>query len=310
MRSIGKVQSRKEANTFGGYLYLHEIENTVEEATDGQWEIWVHEDDCLEQAEEYFRAFQDAADSAEFTTAEKQAERLRKKQERTEVAARKPVVDARQVWASAEGTYPIGLVTTVLVVLSAGFYLLAEMRGGGQWPSILFIRDFQEVDGLRLWEQGGLASVRRGQVWRLVSPIFIHFTLLHLMFNMMWLMDLGGMVEYNKGSNFFTGFILLVAAASNLGQYVMAGPNFGGMSGVVYGLLGYAWIMGRYDPGSGMKLRPATVTLMLGWFFVCILFARIMPVANTAHAVGLGLGMAWGFFGSGGIDRVRRRLNI
>lgn len=310
MRSIGRVPSQKEAQTFGGYLYLREIENTVEAANDGQWEIWVHDDDQIEQAEQYFQAFLDAADSAEFTAAEKQAARLRRKQERSEAASQKPVVDGRQLWTSAEGAYPIGLITMGLIAVSVGFYLLAELWGGGKWPSVLFIRDFQEVDGLRFWAPGGLEAVRRGQVWRLVSPIFMHFTLLHLLFNMMWLMDLGGMVEYNKGSAFVGGFVLLVAAASNFGQYAVAGANFGGMSGVVYGLLGYAWMMGRYDPGSGMKLRPATVTLMLGWFVVCILFARIMPVANTAHAVGLGLGMAWGFIGSGGIARTRRRLGF
>ncbi len=310
MRSIGKVQTQKEAQTFGGYLYVREIENTIEEATDGQWEIWVHDDDQLDQAENYFQAFLNAADASEFAAAEKQAARLRKKQERTEAAAQQPVVDGRQVWASAEGSYPIGIMTMALIVVSVGFYLLAQMRGDGQWPSILFIRDFQEVDGLRLWASDGLEAVRRGQVWRVVTPIFMHFTLLHLLFNMMWRMDLGGMVEYNRGSGFMAGFVLLVAAASNLGQYAVAGPNFGGMSGVVYGLLGYAWIMGRYAPGSGMKLRQATVTLMLGWFVVCIVFARIMPVANTAHAVGLGLGMAWGFIGSGGIHRVRRRLGF
>jgi hypothetical protein len=33
--------------------------------------------------------------------------------------------------------------------------------------------------------------------------------------------------------------------------------------------------------------------MMLVWFVFC--FLGILPIANTAHAVGLGLGMAWGY---------------
>lgn len=307
MRRIGKLDSRKKAGNFSGYLYLQEIDNTVEEGLDGQFEIWVHDDDHVARAEGLLTAFLQSQDAASYDGAEKQAARARRRQERAEKAGQRAVVDGRQIWSYAEGGYPIRAVTLSLMLISIGFYLFAEALAGGRWPSLLFIKDFQEIDGIRFWVADGLTALRRGQVWRLVTPIFLHFTLLHLVFNMMWLMDLGSSIEYNRGSGFLLVFVLLVAALSNLGQYAVAGPNFGGMSGVVYGLLGYAWMMGRYDPGSGLKLRRATVTLMLSWFVLCILFTRYMPVANTAHAVGLGIGVVWGFVESGGIARTRRR---
>ena len=70
-----------------------------------------------------------------------------------------------------------------------------------------------------------------------------------------------------------------------------------GMSGVVYGLLGYAWMKGRFDPGSGLLLHPQTVAMMLIWFFLC-LTGLMGNIANTAHAVGLVLGIAWGYASS------------
>jgi GlpG protein len=89
----------------------------------------------------------------------------------------------------------------------------------------------------------------------------------------------------------------VIAACSDLGQFLIAGPVFGGMSGVVYGLLGYIWMRGKFDPGSGLFVHPSTVTMMIVWFFAC--FTPIIPhVANGAHAVGLVMGIAWGYLSS------------
>jgi GlpG protein len=88
--------------------------------------------------------------------------------------------------------------------------------------------------------------------------------------------------------------VLVIAAASNMGQFLMSGPLFGGMSGVVYGLLGYTWIRGKYDPSSGLFVHPQTVTLMIVWFFVCLV-GLVGHVANTAHGVGFAVGITWGF---------------
>jgi GlpG protein len=84
---------------------------------------------------------------------------------------------------------------------------------------------------------------------------------------------------------------------SNLAQYYYKGPVFGGMSGVIYGLLGYVWIRGKFDPASGLYLHSYNVMMMLIWFFAC-LFNLIPNVANAAHAVGLVVGMAWGYLSS------------
>ncbi len=139
-----------------------------------------------------------------------------------------------------------------------------------------------------------MAEVTAGQVWRLVTPIFVHFGLMHILFNMMWLKDLGSMIEEKHGSIFFLIMVLVMAISSNLGQFMVKGPSFGGMSGVVYGLLGYAWIRGKYDPGSGLYVSKHNVVLMIVWFFLC-LTGLMGNIGNTAHAVGLGVGIIWGF---------------
>jgi membrane associated rhomboid family serine protease len=146
-----------------------------------------------------------------------------------------------------------------------------------------------------------LPEVRRGELWRLITPIFIHFSWMHILFNMLWLKDLGSMIEARQGSGFLTIMVLVTAIASNLAQFLAVGPDFGGMSGVVYALMGYIWIRGKLDPGSGLFLHPSTVMMMIIWFFVCWTGA-VGHVANFAHAGGLLAGMAWG-----GLSGVRHR---
>src|SRR2546430_2659564 len=113
-----------------------------------------------------------------------------------------------------------------------------------------------------------LSEIRHGELWRLITPIFIHFGILHILFNMMWLRDLGSMIEARQSSLHLLILVVIIAVCSNLGQVLLDHwPVFGGMSGVIYGLLGYVWIRGKLDPGSGLFLHPSTVTMMIVWSF-------------------------------------------
>ncbi|MES2068729.1 MAG: rhomboid family intramembrane serine protease [Pseudomonadota bacterium] len=147
----------------------------------------------------------------------------------------------------------------------------------------------------------GYEDVMNGQVWRLLTPIFIHFGIVHAVFNLMWIWDLGRMIESIKGAWFYSVFVLLVGIASNVAQYSFThSPYFGGMSGVVYGLLGYVWMQARYRPRLGFELHKNTVIMMLVWFVVCWT-GLLGPIANWAHTAGLVIGVAAGYLMKGRI---------
>ena len=144
-----------------------------------------------------------------------------------------------------------------------------------------------------------LPEVSNGQVWRLFTPMFLHFGLFHIVFNMMWVFQLGQIIEIKQGKWMLSLICLLSGALSNLAQYWVSGPVFGGMSGVVYALFGYIWIQSLTNLRFGLRLNPALVYLMLGWFVICWtgLLEKFfgLSVANTAHTAGLASGIAISF---------------
>ena len=132
------------------------------------------------------------------------------------------------------------------------------------------------------------------EFWKLITPAFVHFGFIHILFNMMWMKDLGKIVELERGGNFFILFIITVSALSNCAQFFSTGANFGGMSGVVYGLLGYLWMYKKFNAKAKFSLPKKDVMIMVGWFFLCLSGVLVFSIANMAHALGLTIGMLVG----------------
>ncbi|MCP5106392.1 MAG: rhomboid family intramembrane serine protease [bacterium] len=295
MRLIGKFQDENAARTFSDYLTQLEIDNQVALEPDGTGEVWVISEDDVKHAEQLLAKFRENPDDGEYKDAGKKAEKIRKKA-RKEEKKQAPVVDVRTKVFSRGGRAPRGTLTFFLVIVSVVVSVLSGLGENSEFLRKFLITEITAEGGYIYWHKG-LREIMDGQIWRLVTPIFIHFGIMHLAFNMMWLYDLGNMLEDRKSSWFLGIFIAVVAIASNLAQYLVSSPNFGGMSGVVYGLLGYAWMKTKYDPNSRIYLHKTTVIMMIGWFFLC--FTGLMGnIANGAHAAGLIIGVAWGYLTS------------
>jgi len=144
-------------------------------------------------------------------------------------------------------------------------------------------------------------AMAKGQYWRLITPIFLHFGIFHVAFNSVWMWELGRRVEPLAGSMHILMVVLLMALASNIAQYLWSGPSlFGGMSGVVYGLLGYVWMRNKVAPRPILALPSGLLVFMMVWLFAGMtgLIDLLMSgsIANAAHAAGLVSGMVLGIW--------------
>jgi GlpG protein len=292
MRPIGTLQDEASAKRFGDLLYDKGIDHQVDPTSQGGWEVWILDDDNVERSKSLFDQFnRNPADPA-FSQPSLVAARPQRQNDATEAPRRARVVDARTIFYTPP--VPLGPLSIVLIAISVALTLLIEFGENGTLLQILSISQFPAVIGQDVQWGRMLLEIRHGEFWRLFTPMFLHFNVLHIFFNMLWLRDLGSMIEARKTSRFLLLLTLVLAGTSNLGQYLVEGPHFGGMSGVVYGLLGYIWMQGRFNPAAKLSLQPQTVTFMIVWFFVC-LSGLVGPIANTAHAVGLAVGVCWGF---------------
>jgi|TARA_A100001015_G_scaffold57450_1_gene63206 GlpG protein len=130
------------------------------------------------------------------------------------------------------------------------------------------------------------------QWWRLITPIFIHFSFAHLAFNCLWIFVLGEKIENTDGPLIFILLVIFSAILSNCLQYFWTETSlFGGLSGVIYGLIGFCMIVEFDSQYDRYKLPPALYLFMIIWLLLG--FAGILDlfgfgsVANFAHLGGL-----------------------
>ena len=289
MRNIGSLNNKDDAQTFCDFLYAREIPCEAEEASDGLWNIWVYEETQVEEGAEEFDKFLADPTASQYLAHKGLAAKRKEEQERDAEAAAAKMVDMRLKLGS-RASMGAGAVTIGLIMASVVIFFAAYIPATKGIYDVLMISN---VGGDNLIPP----EVLHGQVWRLFTPILLHFGLMHILFNMMWLHALGGGIESHDGSLRLGLMVLFMALSSNLLQYWMAGGNFGGMSGVVYGLFGYTIVRMKYDPTVPYQLDRFNTVLMIGWYFLC--WTGMMgPVANWAHTGGFVLGLAWGAWDS------------
>lgn len=302
MRQIGTLKEEALARKFAAYLLTKGIKATVE--VDGSdWDVWVRDEDHLEEATAELENFEAAPDAPIYEGVELQAQQIQREEITQARKARENVVEMRSNW-KGPGTARKKPLTITIIVICAVLGLMSGMSGEANNSEAniakraLMFRDAQAaaVDPAtgEASDVGTFYSIKRGEIWRLVTPIFLHGDFLHLVFNMYWLYYFGSMIEDTIGTWKYALLIVAVALLSNLMQATIVDWAFLGMSGVVYGLFGFAWMKAMFEPEKGIYISQLTVLILVIWFFVCFT-GMVGPVANWAHAGGLISGLAVGF---------------
>src|SRR5262249_23530572 len=135
---------------------------------------------------------------------------------------------------------PITFALIVISLLVAALTQLGADRASGTYHALTF-KEFKDGGDSPLNNEtdgGPFRDILRGQVWRLVTPIFLHFGVSHIVFNCLWMFMLASQVEERRGPYFYILLILVSAIISNAAEALYS-PAFGGMSGVGYAIFGY-----------------------------------------------------------------------
>lgn len=189
-------------------------------------------------------------------------------------------------------------VVLLLCLIVAGLTGLGDNFATLSWLTFL---DFR-VQGDYLYFTPLAASLADGQWWRLFTPMLVHFGILHLAMNALWYWELGRRIELCQGPWSLLSLTLLFSLVSNAAQYLFGGPSlFGGLSGVLYGLLGHVWLYQWLAPNPVYRMPRGVLVMMLVWLLLClsglVSLLGFGQIANAAHVGGLLVGCLSGLLG-------------
>lgn len=291
MRKIGQLEDEDRSELFSAYLFVHGIDartEAIEPPPPGRpfWQIWVLDEDRVDEAKALFSRFLSMPDAEEFqkSAAAAAAERLRRSREESEPTAARAAWLSRRDAATADGdtVWPLGGVCGIVLLLTAAVYLVYAVGGPlrSRLPALTF----------------NIEALRHGQVWRLFTPVLIHTDLWAILFDLLWWFDLGRPLEARIGSREFAIFFLGLAAVTSFAHWIAmplaGGGTAVGLLGIVYGLFGYIWLRNRRDPAFGFPLPPITGILLLA-FLALGAFGMMDPGTTASVVAGLVLGLLW-----------------
>lgn len=189
-------------------------------------------------------------------------------------------------------------VTTILLILTLVVAVMTQLGADLKTVGYFSISPFDIRNG-HIYFYDLAEIVTKGEYWRFFTPALLHFSVLHIVFNTLWIWEIGSKLERILGSVIWSIGVVIIAVLSNALQYQLSGyPLFGGLSGVVYGLIGFAWLLPVLN-----KRWPNIISKQLMVFFIVWLGVGYTPfpemlglgsIANTAHTIGLLSGLVLG----------------
>jgi GlpG protein len=172
-------------------------------------------------------------------------------------------------------------VTSVLLMVTLLVALVTQL--GSQFNDWFYIAQIQYYPRSWFLYDGGQ------NIWRVISPIFLHFGIEHIIFNALSFWYLGSVLERKLGMLVFILLVVTLAAVSNVSQLLVSGPLFGGLSGVVYGFIGFAFLYQQFI--ENLSVPKGLLYVAIGWMLLgmtdILAVIGFGNMANTAHLSGL-----------------------
>lgn len=191
-------------------------------------------------------------------------------------------------------------LTTNLIVVIAGFYIVATYASSITWGGIPLQYHLLLVNQLPLTD-GSFIGVGSGEWWRIFTVVLTHASWLHLGMNMLVLFQLGNIVEHFYGAGRYT-FILILSTLCASTLSLLLDPSTQpsvGASGMIFGLFGAMVVAG--------KRMPVNYREVLGYLVINLVISFAVPNVDWHAHVG---GLAGGALAALALKAFPRRRKI
>lgn len=181
------------------------------------------------------------------------------------------------------------IVTYIIIAICAAVFLIDQTTAKIAVGE--FGMGYLSIFGMKIND-----SISQGEVWRLMTSVFLHADASHIAFNMIALYIWGKYAEALYGRKNFLFIYLLAGLLGSLGSYAFSNANGLGASGAIYGVLGAIFYVYAYDRKFFLAVFRKQTFLYAA---LSLAYGFILPnVDNMAHLFGLAGGfLAAGIFG-------------
>ena len=182
-------------------------------------------------------------------------------------------------------------VTGLIFLVNGLLFLLVLLApvAGAEAEGRLMRLDFASL--LRYGAGYGPLTFQLGEWWRLVTPIFLHGGLLHIVFNTIVLLQLGPLVEEEYGTERFLFVYLASGVAGNLASQFLGSRPTVGASSAILGLMGLLLVYGLRRGGVFGRNLSSSIGR---WAIYIFIFSLLPGVDFLSHAGGFVCGGALG----------------
>jgi len=324
MRRIGTLTDGSQASRFCDYLVTQSIDAVAEEdkpkdGSSSTWDLWVRDEAHIDAARAELKSFQENPEADKYQVASKAdeirnrrvADQQRKLKQQKALQQKLPRSSGGRMMGGPARQQQIPVVIgiialSVLCSFATGFGQPRKSRVAGQYSTeenLYGALSFVDWRDYHYSNEDAFANIKQGQIWRFITPMFMHGSTMHLAFNMMMLFFLGSVIERLHGSVFLAALTLSTHFFGMMLQVSLPGPEslpdvlsqlagspFAiGASGAIYGLFGYLWIRPSVDPGYPVRMDDMNVVIMLVWLVACVFVVK--GIANGGHIGGFVSGM-------------------
>ena len=202
---IGQLESEASARLFSDFLYAQGIDNQTEPERGGGWALWIHAEEQMEAAKTLLNEYRQNSRDPKYQQASRVAEEKWRQEQKANEAAEKRFHDRSKLFPF--GGLGVGYLTAVLIGISVATALVSSF-GDNKKPILWLFISERIVEGGLSERLAGLLEIRHGEVWRLFTPMLVHFSLPHLFFNWLWMLDLGTMIERRQSARMLLALVL------------------------------------------------------------------------------------------------------